>query len=53
MQSYWFGDVGDGCCTLFIGDLNAIIDRDSIDFLKYGLLYTARMGAGSSLRCMS
>ena len=27
MQSYWFGDVGDGCCTLFIGDLNAIIDR--------------------------
>ncbi len=27
MQSYWFGDVGDGYCTLFPGDLNAIIDR--------------------------
>jgi nucleolar protein 56 len=27
MQSYWFGDAGDGRCTLFIGDLNAIIDR--------------------------
>ncbi|HZK30948.1 MAG TPA: NOP5/NOP56 family protein [Methanoregula sp.] len=27
MQSYWFGDVGDGHCTLFIGDSNAVIDR--------------------------
>jgi nucleolar protein 56 len=27
MQSYWFGDVGDGCCTLFTGDLPATIDR--------------------------
>ena len=27
MQSYWFGDIGEGCCTLFIGDANAIIDR--------------------------
>ena len=27
MQSYWFGDVGDGRCTLFIGDSHAIIDR--------------------------
>jgi nucleolar protein 56 len=27
MQSYWFGDVSERCCTLFIGDLNTIIDR--------------------------
>ena len=27
MQSYWFGDVEDGRCTLFIGDSDAIIDR--------------------------
>jgi nucleolar protein 56 len=27
MQSYWFGDVDDGRCILFIGDSNAIIDR--------------------------
>ena len=27
MQSYWFGDVEDGRCTLFIGDSHAIIDR--------------------------
>ncbi|MFY9801034.1 MAG: NOP5/NOP56 family protein [Methanoregula sp.] len=27
MQSYWFGDVGDGRCKMFIGDSNAIIDR--------------------------
>jgi nucleolar protein 56 len=27
MQSYWYGDVSEGCCTLFIGDLNAMIDR--------------------------
>ena len=27
MQSYWFGDVGDGRCTLFIGDPNAMVDR--------------------------
>lgn len=27
MQSYWFGDVGDGYCTLFIGDSHAIIER--------------------------
>lgn len=27
MQSYWFGDVGDGCCRLFTGDLHATIDR--------------------------
>lgn len=27
MQSYWFGDVGDGCCILFPGDVAAIIDR--------------------------
>ena len=27
MQYYWFGDVVDGCCTLFIGDPNAIVDR--------------------------
>jgi nucleolar protein 56 len=27
MQSYWFGDVEDGRCTLFIGDSHAIIDH--------------------------
>jgi nucleolar protein 56 len=27
MQSYWFGDVVDGYCTLFIGDPNTIVDR--------------------------
>ena len=27
MQSYWFGDVDDGRCTLFIRDSHAIIDR--------------------------
>ncbi len=27
MQSYWFGDMGDGRCALFHGDVNAIIDR--------------------------
>lgn len=27
MQSYWFGDVEDGRCTLFIGESHAIIDR--------------------------
>ena len=27
MQSYWFGDVEDGRCTLFTGDSHAIIDR--------------------------
>jgi len=27
MQSYWFGDVSERCCTLFIGDLNTTIDR--------------------------
>ena len=27
MQSYWFGDIEDGLCTLFIGDLHAIVDR--------------------------
>ena len=27
MQSYWFGDVEDGLCTLFIGESHAIIDR--------------------------
>jgi nucleolar protein 56 len=27
MQSYWFGDVGDRRCTLFIADQNAMIDR--------------------------
>jgi nucleolar protein 56 len=27
MQSYWFGEVGDRLCTLFIGDQNAMIDR--------------------------
>jgi nucleolar protein 56 len=27
MQSYWFGDVSERCCTLFMGDLNTIIDR--------------------------
>ena len=27
MQSYWFGDVEDGRCTLFVGDSYAIIDR--------------------------
>ena len=27
MQSYWFGDVGDGSCISFIGDPNAIVDR--------------------------
>jgi nucleolar protein 56 len=27
MQSYWFGDVSERCCTLFIGDFNTIIDR--------------------------
>jgi nucleolar protein 56 len=27
MQSYWFGDVENGRCTLFTGDSDAIIDR--------------------------
>ncbi len=27
MQSYWFGDFGDGRCILFTGDINAFIDR--------------------------
>jgi nucleolar protein 56 len=27
MQSYWFGDIEDGCCTKFTGDSNAVIDR--------------------------
>ncbi|MCK9591255.1 MAG: NOP58 family protein [Methanoregula sp.] len=27
MHSYWFGDVVEGRCILFIGDSNAIIDR--------------------------
>jgi nucleolar protein 56 len=27
MQSYWFGDVGDGRCFPFVGDINAIINR--------------------------
>ena len=27
MQSYWFGDVSENRCSLFIGDLNTIIDR--------------------------
>ena len=27
MQSYWFGDVGDGRCLPFAGDVNAVINR--------------------------
>jgi nucleolar protein 56 len=27
MHSYWFGDIEDGCCTKFTGDLNTVIDR--------------------------
>jgi nucleolar protein 56 len=27
MQSYWFGDIEDGYCTKFTGDLHAVIDR--------------------------
>jgi len=27
MQSYWFGDVGEGCCVPFTGDTNAIVSR--------------------------
>jgi nucleolar protein 56 len=27
MQSYWFGDVGDGHCLPFTGDLNAMVSR--------------------------
>ena len=27
MQSYWFGDVADGRCLPFAGDVNAIINR--------------------------
>ena len=39
MQSYWFGDMGDGRCTPYIGDSNAIINRvlsisTSMDFFE-------------------
>jgi nucleolar protein 56 len=27
MQSYWFGDVGEGPCSPFIGDVNAFVNR--------------------------
>jgi len=27
MQSYWFGDVGDGCCSPFAGDTSAMVSR--------------------------
>jgi nucleolar protein 56 len=27
MQSYWFGDVGEGCCSPFAGDTNAMASR--------------------------
>jgi nucleolar protein 56 len=27
MQSYWFGDIVDGCCLPFPGDVNAIVGR--------------------------
>jgi nucleolar protein 56 len=27
MQSYWFGDVGEGHCSPFTGDVNAIVSR--------------------------
>ena len=27
MQSYWFGDVGEGRCSPFTGDINAMVSR--------------------------
>jgi nucleolar protein 56 len=27
MQSYWFGDIKDGCCSPFTGDTSAIVNR--------------------------
>jgi len=27
MQSYWFGDMEDGCCLPFTGDVNAVVSR--------------------------
>ena len=27
MQSYWFGDIEDGRCSPFTGDVNAVVSR--------------------------